>query len=101
MGTSIPDWIIKRAGGRRRYNAERKRAQAARRIIVAGLLPDEYQADIARLLGVSRSTICRDVVANERRGLINRRDQASRLDGEQTAERQEIPTNPNYFGGVP
>jgi hypothetical protein len=61
--TTLPDWIIWRAGGRRRYNAERKRAQAQRRRIVASLIDDEYQADIARLLGVHRSTICRDVAA--------------------------------------
>lgn len=58
--STLPDSIIRRAGGRRRYNAERQRAQAIRRHQVAALLDDDFQADIARALNVSRSTICRD-----------------------------------------
>ena len=61
--SALPESIKRRAGGRRRYNAQRQRAQAVRRHTVAAMLADDFQADIARALGVSRSTICRDVHA--------------------------------------
>jgi DNA invertase Pin-like site-specific DNA recombinase len=55
----------RRASGRRRYNAERQAAAAARQIKVLVLL-DQYgrrkgvYAKIARELGVHRSTVLRD-----------------------------------------
>jgi hypothetical protein len=63
-----PDEISRRAGGRRRHNAQRAIAAAARRQQVAALLgqfdrPFAYgtRAVLARRLGVSRATICRDL----------------------------------------
>lgn len=60
--------VCHRAGGRRRYNAWRSRRQAWRRAEVARLLKDNgewfrhgLQAELARELKVSRSTICRDI----------------------------------------
>ncbi len=56
-----------RAGGRRRYNAERRRTADARRaellriIVENGGLPKRCGAAIARALGTSRATICRDL----------------------------------------
>lgn len=64
------DWetICRRASGRRRYNAVRQVQASVRRHKVAELLwnyPSIFayglQADIARKLGVSPSTICRDI----------------------------------------
>lgn len=49
-------------GGRRHYNAVRQfRASFRRRRVAELLLAEHSQADIARMLGVHRSTICRDV----------------------------------------
>jgi hypothetical protein len=90
-GWSAPapaDVVYRRAGGRRRYNAQRRLAALIRRVKLAHLLvkemsavvvpeiePDNLasidralkairnrgaQARIARELGVSRSTVCRD-----------------------------------------
>lgn len=53
----------KRAGGRRRYNAVRRLRAILRRQQVAELLASGYsQAEIAERLGVSQSTISRDVL---------------------------------------
>lgn len=61
--TSLPDWIIARAGGRRRFNAQRKRAAAVRRHRVAVLMFDgAQQKDIAQKLGVHRITVYRDQI---------------------------------------
>jgi len=61
------DIVCKRAAGRRRYNAER-RAEARERYIqvVNAFMPPDgrkrgSQAQLARTLGVHRSTICRDI----------------------------------------
>jgi DNA invertase Pin-like site-specific DNA recombinase len=63
----VPDAVAHaRAGGRRAHNARRqflaarRRAEVVRLIAVRGL---EYgtQTEIARALGVHRSTICRDL----------------------------------------
>jgi hypothetical protein len=69
------DVVCKRAAGRRRYNAKR-RAEARKRysqVVEAIMLPDGRkrgsQAQLARALGVHRSTICRDV-AKWRRFLL-------------------------------
>jgi hypothetical protein len=58
----------RRAGGRRHYNAWRRFIQARRRAEVARLLTCKgalfrrgIQTELARELGVSRTTICRDV----------------------------------------
>jgi predicted DNA-binding transcriptional regulator YafY len=68
--------VCKRAAGRRRYNAKR-RAEARERykIVVEAIMPTNgrkrgSQAQLARALGVSRSTICRDV-AKWRRLLLD------------------------------
>jgi len=54
--------ICRRAGGRRAYNAQRRFAAAYRTKEVAELLRDGlHQAEVARRLGVSKATICRDV----------------------------------------
>ena len=58
-----------RAGGRRRYNAERARERIRRRDRVAAIAVElgprfftrGAQAEIARRLGVHRSTVCRDL----------------------------------------
>ena len=58
-----------RAGGRRRYNAERQAARELRRAELARLLAVSAwwrecpYAALAVRLGVSRATICRDVAA--------------------------------------
>lgn len=73
--------IYRRAGGRRKYNASRQRAAAYRREVIRDVLMsgevDEsvpgLQRDIARALGVSRSTVCRDFAAL---GLSQRRHSA-------------------------
>lgn len=69
------DLVCRRAAGRRRYNAER-RAEARKhykQVIEIVMSPDGRkrgsQAQLARALGVSRSTICRDV-AKWRRFLL-------------------------------
>lgn len=61
------DAVCKRAAGRRRYNAKR-RAEARERYlqVVEAIMPTGgrkrgTQAQLARVLGVHRSTICRDV----------------------------------------
>jgi AraC-like DNA-binding protein len=66
------DWVFRRAGGRRRYNALRHSKQLHRRVQVADLL-DKYGwpqhgsiAAIARELGVHRSTVLRDLQALHR-----------------------------------
>lgn len=52
----------KRAGGRRHYNSLRQlRAMARRKRVAELLVRDMSQAEMARRLGVHRSTICRDV----------------------------------------
>lgn len=84
-----PVTVYRRAGGRRRYNARRRLAALARRAKLCKLLVSEHaaivmpeikpdnvasidralkaicnrgmQARIARQLGVSRSTVCRDI----------------------------------------
>ncbi len=60
----------RRAGGRRRYNAQRQAQALARRIAILELLgahvilnPRGAQARIARHFDVNRSTICRDIAA--------------------------------------
>jgi hypothetical protein len=55
----------RRAAGRRRYNAMRHWLQVARRNRLLGCTRTGYgvQAALARVLGVSRSTICRDLAA--------------------------------------
>ncbi len=64
------DWetVCRRASWRRHYNSVRwfrahyRRSEVARLLNVQGSLFDRgTQARLARLLGVSRSTICRDV----------------------------------------
>ena len=69
------DAVCKRAAGRRRYNAKR-RAEAKERYlqVVEAIMPTGgrkrgTQAQLARVLGVHRSTICRDV-AKWRRFLL-------------------------------
>ncbi len=63
--------ICRRAGGRRRYNARRRWAAEMRLFEVARLLNEVeygrgYQTRIAKLLGVSRGTICRDIARLKR-----------------------------------
>jgi HTH domain len=65
---SIDNSAAYRAGGRRRYNAWRRFVQIRRRAEVARLLTCKgaqfrrgIQTELARELGVSRATICRDV----------------------------------------
>lgn len=54
----------RRAGGRRYYNSMRQFRAKLRRARVAELLRKGYrQIEIARELGVSKATICRDVAA--------------------------------------
>jgi hypothetical protein len=64
------DWesVCRRAAGRRAYNAHRslsallRRCQVVRLLCVkGGLTKHGTQARLARQLGVSRSTICRDI----------------------------------------
>lgn len=61
------DLVCKRASGRRRYNAKR-RAEARERykLVIEAIRPPDgrkrgSQAQLARALGVHRSTVCRDV----------------------------------------
>jgi hypothetical protein len=76
MCATVIDWptrvsddeAARRATGRRQYNARRTTAAWERRRIVAyHLLCGARQSDVARLLGVHRSTICRDLAAIKRR----------------------------------
>lgn len=62
---AIPEWVCKRAGGRRRYNKQRQIAAAERRQIVAAIWFERgcSRAQIARELGVSAATVSRDVAA--------------------------------------
>jgi len=58
----------RRAGGRRRYNAWRRFAQLHRRHLLSEALQETgmgrgYQSQLARRLGVHRSTVHRDVQA--------------------------------------
>lgn len=60
------DEAARRAAGRRHYNSIRRLHAELRRVKVAELLRGRFldwgvQAEIARELGVSRSTVCRDV----------------------------------------
>ena len=60
--------VSRRAGGRRRYNSERKLAAAERRQQVEALMVcywnrSDFLASIARVLGVSVSTVSRDLEA--------------------------------------
>ena len=60
------DVAQRRAGGRRRYNAQRRAQCGARRRLVLRVLlqhgrPEGLQTALAAQLGVSRATICRDV----------------------------------------
>jgi hypothetical protein len=61
------DTVCKRAAGRRRYNAKRRAEARERYLQVLEVIrpPDGRkrgtQAQLARALGVHRSTICRDV----------------------------------------
>lgn len=65
---TTPEAAARRAGGRRRYNAQRKFVAEYRRTILRELLFAKgrlrergVQAKLARDLGVSRATICRDI----------------------------------------
>ncbi len=59
-----PDTVARRAAGRRHYNSVRTLLATLRRHEVADLLlAGVSQSEIARRLGVHRSTICRDVLA--------------------------------------
>ncbi len=67
---TTPDVAARRAGGRRRYNAWRQQKAQHRRTILSHLLSVKgrlfekgIQARLARELGVSRSTLCRDIRA--------------------------------------
>ncbi len=64
---TTPDEVARRAAGRRHYNCWRqhvafyRRMEISRRLTVQGAFRRGYQARLARELGVSRATICRDV----------------------------------------
>jgi len=66
--------VARRAAGRTHYNAWRKSMALRRRCEVSRLLTAQgafrrgYQAKLARLLGVSRATVCRDVATLRREG---------------------------------
>ncbi len=60
--------VALRAGGRRRYNAERQAARERRRCAIAALLARDLWGvwtgpALAARLGVSRATVCRDLAA--------------------------------------
>lgn len=61
------DSVCKRAAGRRRYNAKRQAEARDRfKLVLEAILPPEgrkrgTQAQLARALGVHRSTVSRDV----------------------------------------
>lgn len=62
--------IAKRAGGRRRYNAQRQAKALTRRLAILELFgaqvilnPHGSQSILASHFGVNRSTICRDIEA--------------------------------------
>ena len=64
------DEVCRRAGGRRRYNAQRRAEMFVRRIIILGRIPRDpgcmqrgWCAALAREFGVSRATISRDIWA--------------------------------------
>ena len=58
------DQVCKRAGGRRRYNAQRQESAALRRLAVGRMLADDRtRAEIAQVFGVSQATVCRDIAA--------------------------------------
>jgi len=59
----IPEWIKLRAGGRRRYNKERQMVAFRRavRVLYLYIVEAVDQAEIARMLEVDRSTVCRDL----------------------------------------
>ena len=89
--------VCRRAAGRRRYNAKR-RAEARERykIVVEAIMPTNgrkrgSQAQLARALGVSRSTICRDV-AKWRRLLLDvmRRHRSQIAASESIADTDEV-----------
>jgi DNA-binding CsgD family transcriptional regulator len=59
---TTPEQAARRAGGRRHYNQIRALQALVRGLEVARLAALGYrQAEIARQLGVHRSTVCRDV----------------------------------------
>lgn len=69
-GPVTPEEASRRAGARRRWNLERRHRADARR---AKLSPHEHDpwrngAELARMLGVHRSTVCRDfkILADQR-----------------------------------
>ena len=69
------DEVCRRAAGRRHYNSVRRFQAAIRRREVArllcvqgGLTERGTQANLARQLGVSRSTVCRDIAWLLRQG---------------------------------
>src|SRR4051812_44740450 len=68
-----PDVAAKRAGGRRRHNAQRQAAAWERRRQIVLLIPETgwpkwgSTTELARRLGVNRSTIVRDLAALRRR----------------------------------
>jgi hypothetical protein len=62
------DEVARRAGGRKHYNSWRRwlafcrrHTEVARRLFAQGAWTRGVQARLARELGVSRATICRDV----------------------------------------
>jgi hypothetical protein len=64
------DEVCRRAGGRRRYNLNRRAEMFARRIIILSRIPRDpgctrrgWCAALAREFGVSRATISRDIWA--------------------------------------
>ena len=64
-----PEEAARRAGGRRKYNRVRqakafwRRVEISRLMARRGAFEPGYQAELARKLGVSRSTVCRDMKA--------------------------------------
>jgi HTH domain len=71
---TTPDEMARRAGGRKRYNTWRKsmafyrRCEISRLLTAQGAFRRGYQTKLARQLGVSRATVCRDVAALRREG---------------------------------
>lgn len=60
----LPEWVKRRAGGRRRYLRERRERRAVRLHKLAKLrlrAPGLTQAAFAAALGVARSTVYRDL----------------------------------------
>lgn len=65
---TTPEAASRRAGGRRAYNSRRQFARTRRRAEVMRLVSCQgtffrrgFQSELARKLGVSRATICRDI----------------------------------------